>query len=179
MRESLGANTPGSAVLGVVAGRLVWDPLHFVMVQRMLRGIKERAEGQPLVPHMVARAAQIGWALAGLCLTSLFLLRRRGYLWLLITLAAVTPSLAFTGDGNAAMAGFLAVGLSVIGTLIFGRGWWSVYALIVAGVRLILVLTPDAYMVLGVLFALIITVALLIMLHQRRQDAPTATVVSC
>jgi hypothetical protein len=80
LRESLGANTPAGGVLGVVAGRLVWDPLHFVMVQRMLRGIQERAERQALVPHLLARAAQIGWALAGLCLTSLFLLRRRGYL---------------------------------------------------------------------------------------------------
>jgi hypothetical protein len=58
LRESLGANTPARGVLGVVAGRMVWHPLHFVMVQRMLRGIMERAERQPLV---LARVAQIGW----------------------------------------------------------------------------------------------------------------------
>jgi hypothetical protein len=39
---------------------LVWDPTHFVMVQRMLRGIKERAEGQPLVPGGALLAARVG-----------------------------------------------------------------------------------------------------------------------
>jgi hypothetical protein len=69
--------------------------------------------------------------------------------------------------------------VSVIGALMFGRSWWSGYALIVAGVLLILVLAPDAYIVFGLLLALIITQALLIMLHQRRQGSTTATVVSC
>jgi hypothetical protein len=50
VRESASANTPGGGIIGSAAGRLLWDPLHFVMVQRMLRGVKERAEGQPLVP---------------------------------------------------------------------------------------------------------------------------------
>src|SRR5262249_45750573 len=45
---------------GVMA--LVWDPMHFVMEQRMLQGIKERAEGQPLVPAAVEVAAHLGWA---------------------------------------------------------------------------------------------------------------------
>jgi hypothetical protein len=44
LRESIAANTPGGGPVGVLAGQLVWDPMHFVMEQRMLQGIKERAE---------------------------------------------------------------------------------------------------------------------------------------
>src|SRR5262249_8981846 len=45
---------------------LVWDPMHFVMVQRMLRGIQERAEGRLLVVPTIQSAARVGWALAGM-----------------------------------------------------------------------------------------------------------------
>jgi hypothetical protein len=117
LRESIGAHTLGSGALGIVAGRLAWDPMHFVMVQRMLRGIKERAEGQPLAPPVLVVAARFGWVLAGLSLLGLFLTWRQGSRWLLIPLAAALPSLAFTGDGNAALAAFLAVGITVAGVL--------------------------------------------------------------
>src|SRR5262249_41118163 len=44
---------------------MLWDPVHFVMERRMLEGLKERAEGQPLVAPVVQAAAHLGWALAG------------------------------------------------------------------------------------------------------------------
>ena len=37
---------------------------------------------------------------------------------------AVVPSLALAGDLDAALAGFLAVGITVAGALAFGRRWW-------------------------------------------------------
>ena len=178
LRESIEANTPDGGALGVAAGRIMWDPMHFVMVQRMLQGIKERAEGQLLVPPALEVAARIGWVLAGLGLTGLFLTRRRGYLWLLIPLAAASPSLAFTADPNTALAGFLAVGITVWGALVFGRRWWSGYALIAAGVLLVLVLAPDAYAVFGVLFDLIVATVLLTMARNRRQDAIIVTTLT-
>jgi hypothetical protein len=178
LRESIEANTPGGGAPGVVAGRLVWDPMHFVMVQQMLQGIKERAEGEPLVPPALEMAARIGWVLAGLGLTGLFLMRRRGYLWLLIPLAAASPSLALTGDPNAALAGFLAAGITVWGMLVFGRRWWAGYALIMVGVLLVLVLAPDAYVVFGVLFDLMIAAVLLAVVRNRRQDAITGTTLT-
>ncbi len=55
---------------------LIWDPMHFVMEQRMLRGVKERAEGQPLVPPALQSAAQLGWLLAGVGLLVAFLWHR-------------------------------------------------------------------------------------------------------
>jgi len=166
-RESISANTPGGGVVGVIAGRLVWDPMHFVMEQRMLQGIKERAEGKPLVPPLLNVAARIGWALAGLGLVGLFLARRRGYLWLPIPLAATIPAVALAGDLNAALAAFLAVGITGAGALIFGRGWWPAYALIAAGVLLVLVLAPDAYAAFGLLFILIVAVVLTTVLRVR------------
>ena len=42
LRESLNDPIRGGAAW------MLWDPMHFVMEQRMLQGIKERAEGRPL-----------------------------------------------------------------------------------------------------------------------------------
>ena len=77
-RPDLIANLPGPMVLlplasgrtpASLAGRpgsaLAWDAMHFVMQQRMLRGMKERAEGRPLVPAWLLAVARIGWAMAG------------------------------------------------------------------------------------------------------------------
>jgi hypothetical protein len=176
-RDRLIANIPGRFVLepvGVFGTRLmfrepvdsqgpavtrwlVWDPMHFVMVQRMLRGIKERAEGRPLVPTGVMIAARLGWAFAGLCLIGLFVSRRRRCRWLSIPVALVLPSLLATGDWNAALAGFLAVGTTLIGFLAFGRRWWPTFLLIAAGVLLVLLLSPDAFAAFGLLFAAALT----------------------
>jgi hypothetical protein len=171
VREPCGANASGGGGVGVVAERLTWDPLHFVMVQRMLRGIKERAEGQPLVPPAILMAAQIGWVLAGLGLLVVFLSRRHGYFWLLLPIAAVTPQLVSTRDPNAALAGFLAVGITVAGALIVGRRWWPAYALLAAIVLLVLMLAPDAYVVFGLLFDLIVAVVLVAALRVRIRHA--------
>jgi hypothetical protein len=160
VRERYDANTPGEGVVGLVAGRGLWDPIHFVMVQRMLRGIKEHAEGQPLVAPAILIAARIGWLLAGIALVALFLSRRHGYLWLIVPVALVTPQLISTRDFNAALAGFLAVGITIAGALVFRRRWWPPYALIAAVVALVLLLAPDAYVAFGLLFDLILAGAL-------------------
>jgi hypothetical protein len=131
---------------------LLWDPLHFVMEQRQLRGIKERAEGRPLVPAPLAVAGRAGWALAGLALAVAFHTRRRWLPWGIASAAAVLPSLAATGDGDAALAGFLALGGSVLGALVWGRRWLAPYGLIAAAVLLVLLLTPDAWVAFGLLF---------------------------
>ncbi len=53
---------------------------------------------------------------------------------------------------NAALAGFLAVGITVAGGLAFGRRWWLPYLLIAAAVALALLLAPDPYAAFGLLF---------------------------
>ncbi len=137
-----------------LASWLVGDPMHFVMEQRQLRGIKERAEGRPLVPPALGALARLGWLTAGAALVGAFLSRRRWIVWGGACALLMIPVLVTTGDADAALAGFLALGTSVLGFLRFGRGWLAPYALVAAGVPLVLLLAPDAYAAFGLLFAL-------------------------
>jgi hypothetical protein len=150
-RESVVSQGPGAAgPAALVAG--VWDPLHFVMVRRVLEGIQERAEGRPLVPAGVLLAARAGWLLAGAGVAWLFLSRRGRWAWLAVPVLAVVPGLLASGDWDAALAGFLAVGITVGGALVFGRRWWPTYLLVAAAVLLVLLLAPDGYAAFGLLF---------------------------
>jgi hypothetical protein len=131
---------------------LVWDPMHFVMERRMLEGIKERAEGRPLVPGAVEAGARVGWALGGLGLLVVFLRRRRWRPWLLLPAVAAAPPLWLTGDANSALAAAMAVGITVVGALVFGwRRVWG-YLPLAAAVALVLLLAPDNYSAFGLLF---------------------------
>jgi hypothetical protein len=145
--------------------RWIWDPMHFVMEQRMLRGIKERAEGRPLVPAPVAAAGRIGWVVAGIAVGGLFLSRRR---WLplgVLAAAAMVPPLASTGDVDAALTGFLALGISLLGFLAWGRRWLAPYVLLSAAVLLVLLLAPDAYTAFGLSFGLIAVTAVVVVIR--------------
>jgi hypothetical protein len=126
--------------------------MHFVMERRMLQGVKERAEGRPFVPAAVQVAARVGWALGGLGLLALFLRRRAWRPWLVAPAAAAVPPLWLTGDLNSALAGAMAVGITVAGGLAFGwRRAWG-YLPLAAAVALVLLLAPDNYSAFGLLF---------------------------
>jgi hypothetical protein len=104
----------------------------------------------------VARAAaQVGWALAGLGLVGLFLSCRGWRPWLLLPAGLVLPALWLTGDLNSALAGFLAMGISLAGFLAWGRRWLAPYLLVASGVALVLLLAPDSYAAFGLLFLLL------------------------
>ena len=153
----------GSLVEQIVANTLltmVWDPTHFVMEARMLRGLQERAEGTPLTPPWLVSAARIGWVAASLGLIALYLAGRSGRFWLLVPIAVVLPPLSATGDLDAGLAGFLAVGITLLGALVFGRRWWSPYMLIAAAVLLLLLLAPDPYVAFGLGFAILVVTGL-------------------
>jgi hypothetical protein len=146
--QTQGAGAQGPAVVRVV----VWDPAHFVMVHRVMEGIKERAEGQPLVAPALQILARIGWLLAGASLLGLFLAHRRWSPWLATAVLVLVPPLLATGDLDSVLAGFLAIGITVAGALAFGRWWWPAYLLIATAVLLVLLLTPDAYAAFGLIF---------------------------
>ena len=131
---------------------VVWDPMHFVMEQRMLRGVKERAEGRPLVPMVLQAAARLGWALAGLVLGAAFLARRHWRPWLPLALGLAVPPLALTGDLTSALAAFLVVGTTLAGALAWGRRSGPLYLLLASAVALVLLLAPDPYAAFGLLF---------------------------
>lgn len=146
LRESL-QDPLRSGVLWVL-----WDPMHFVMEQRMLQGVKERAEGQPLVPPLVQSSARLGWALAGVGLFGLFVSRRSWRPWLLLPLGVMVAPLWLTGDINSFIAGFLAIGITLGGFLAFGWRWLAPYLLVASSVALILLLAPDSFAAFGLIF---------------------------
>jgi hypothetical protein len=84
-----------------------------------------------------------------------FASRRRWWPWLLLPAVPVASSLALTSDPHSALAGFLAVGITVAGALAFGRRWWPPYPLLASAVALVLLLAPDAYAAFGLLFLLL------------------------
>jgi hypothetical protein len=147
LREPVPSSFAGRAI-----NALIWDPMHFVMEQRMLRGIKERAEGRPLAPPGMRWAARTGWMLAGISVLALFLARRRWRPWVLAPVLLVLPVLLSTNDWDAALAGFLAIGISLSGALAFGRRWWPPYLLLASAVALLLMLAPDAYTAFGLVW---------------------------
>jgi hypothetical protein len=150
LRESLPSNWAWR-----VFNSVLWDPIHFVMEQRMLRGIKERAEGEPLVPPAVMLAAHVGWLLAGAGLLVLFLARSRSRPWVMLALVPAFLVVHSTGDWNAALAAFLAIGVTTLGALTSGGSWWPSYVLLASAVALILLLAPDAYAAFGVTLGLV------------------------
>jgi hypothetical protein len=154
LRESTQSQGPGAQGPPVVRV-LLWDPAHFVMVHRVLEGIKERAEGRPPVPGAVRFAARLGWLLAGAGLLGLFLARRRWWPWLAVPALALLPPFLASRDPVAGLAGFLAIGLTLAGALAFGRRWWPAYLLLAAFVLLVLLLAPDAYAAFGLLFVVL------------------------
>jgi hypothetical protein len=131
---------------------LLWDPMHFVMEQRMLQGLKERVEGRPFVPPFVQATARVGWVVAGVGLLALFLRRRDWRAWLLAPAAVVALTLWLTGDLDSALAGALAVGITVGGALAFRWRWVWAYLPLASAVALVLLLAPDPYAVFGLLF---------------------------
>jgi hypothetical protein len=144
---------------------LIWDPMHFVMEQRMLQGIKERAEGRPFVAPIVQAAAHVGWALAGLGLLAVFVSHRRSWPWLLLSIAPGLAILWFTGDLNSALAAFMAVGITVAGAVVFGWRWWPPYLLLASSVALVLLVAPDSFAAFGLLFLVISTGGAALLIH--------------
>ena len=63
------------------------------------------------------------------------------------------------GDAQASLAAFLAVGIAVHGFLAFGRAWWGTLLVIGSIVLLTLLLAPDAYVAIGLAFALLLLAA--------------------
>jgi hypothetical protein len=122
------------------------------MVRRMLEGIKERADAQPLVSGPVQVLARVGWLMASAGLLGVFVVHRRWWPWLAITGLALVPPLLATRDLDALLAGFLAIGITLAGTLAIGIRWWPAYLLVASAVLLVLLLAPDAYVAFGCMF---------------------------
>ncbi len=82
--------------------------------------------------------------------------------------------LSTTGDWDAALAGFLAVGTTAVGALALGRRWWPFYVSIATSVLLALLLAPDAHAAFGLVF--LAACAMTILGVRSRRGRPTARV---
>jgi hypothetical protein len=110
--------------------------------------------------------AHIGWAAAGVFIAGLLMSQRRLRYWLVLPLAATLPALS-SMDAQAALAAFLAVGITLLGFLSFGRAWWGSFLIIAAVVLLTLLLAPEAYIAVGLGFLLVVLAALGAMIAER------------
>jgi hypothetical protein len=137
---------------------MVMDPIVFTMGRPMLLGLKARAEGRLAAPAALMAAAWLGWATAGIAVAGLFLRQRRWY-WLTLPVVAALPALLAARDLQAGLAAFLAAGITTLGFLTFGRSWWGSFLIIGSLVLLTLLLAPDAYIALGLAFALVFLAA--------------------
>ena len=146
---------------------MVWKPIVFTLERRMLLGLKARAEGRPDAPAALMAIAQLGWAAAGITVAGLFLSQRRRWFWLALPVAAALPALLMSSDIQAGLAAFLAVGISILGFLTFGRDWWGPLLVIGSVVMLTLLLAPEAYIAIGLAFTLLLLAALGVMIVTR------------
>jgi hypothetical protein len=150
--------------------RLVTDPVYGVMEKQMLRGIKARAEGRPDTPLGLRVAATIGWLGTAATVAVLFLTRRRRWPWLVLPIGAALPALLTSSDLWAALAGFIAVGITLLGVLAFGRRWWGFFLLLGSAVMLTLLLVADAWVAFGLAFALFLVATLAALVLNWYQD---------
>lgn len=140
--------------------KLFWDPVVFTMEKRMLLGIQARAEGRPDAPPALKAIAWLGWVAAGITVAGLFVSQRRRWFWLTLPVVTALPALLTSNDIEAGLAAFIAVGISVLGFLIFGSSWWGFYLVTGSVVMLTLLLAPDAYIAIGLAFTLLFLAAL-------------------
>jgi hypothetical protein len=139
---------------------MIVDPMVYTMGKRMLLGLKARAEGRPDAPAALLAFAHLGWIAAGITIAGLFVRQRRRRFWLALPVAAALPALLTSSDVQAALAAFLAIGISVLGFLIFGKSWWGSLLVIGPVVLLTLLLASESYTFIGIFFAVLLLAAL-------------------
>jgi len=83
---------------------------------------------------------------------------------------AALPALALGHDPDAALAAFLAIGITIVGALYHGRRWWAPLTTIAAAVMLTLLFAPDAYLVFGWTFLALILAIVAAVLDSRQKQ---------
>jgi hypothetical protein len=165
---------------GPVVTRLAFGPVHFVMERRMLLGIKERAEARATtraVPRAWQGVAGVGFAFATVAAAFLLMRRRHAWRWLAAPVLVAGGVMLGTGDGAAAAAGFVALGLVLLGVPLLRR-WWALILPVPAVVLLVLLLVPDAYVAFGLTFVALATATAVVAFTRLWKTAAVATAIS-
>lgn len=145
--RSRGESLPG--VGGRLFGFWVLDAAHFAMEKRMMTEIKRLSEGRPGPPRWLLALATVGFAAAVLGTSLLIGSRKKRWPWLLLPLAFTVAILQQTADLRAALAGFVALALAVIGFLFLKKRWWIYFGGLWIFCYAVLFLAADAWIVFG------------------------------
>ena len=149
--RSRGGPLPG--VAGRLASFWLLDAAHFIMEKRMMLEIKRLAEGRPGPPRWVRALATAGFLAAVVGSTMLIgSKKRRREFWLLLPLFAAVIILQQTSDVPAALTGFTALALAIIGFLYLRKRWWIYFGLLLIYSYAVLFLAADAWIVFGLVF---------------------------
>lgn len=148
--RSRGGPLPG--LVGRLASFWLLDPAHFVMEKTMMLGIKRRAEGRPGPPVWLKALATAGFAAAALGSALLIGSKKRRALWLIIPAAFAALVIKETADPQAALAGFTALSLALVGILMIKRRWWIYFGFLWIYVYAVLFFAADAWIVFGLVF---------------------------
>jgi hypothetical protein len=148
--RSRGVPLPG--VIGRLTGFWLLDPAHFVMEKTMLIRIKRLAEGRSGPPGWLGALATVGFAAAALGSAFLLGLRKRRRFWLLVPAIFAALVLKETADPCAALAGFTALALILVGVLVLGKRWWIYFGLLWIITYAVLFFAADAWIVFGLVF---------------------------
>jgi hypothetical protein len=143
---------PLPGVFGRLIGFWALDPAHFVMEKRMMTEIKRLAEGRPGPPGWLRILATAGFAAAALGSALVIASKGRKRFWLLLPAAYAVLILRETADLSAALAGFTALALVIVGFLIFKKRWWIYFGFLLIYSYAVLFLAADAWIVFGLVF---------------------------
>jgi hypothetical protein len=143
---------PVPGVVGRLLGFWLLDPAHFIMEKKMMIEIKRLAEGRPGPPWWLEGLATAGFAAAAFGAALLIGSKKRGGVWLLLPAVYAVLVLQQTSDARAALAGFTALALAVVGFLVFRKRWWIYFGFLLIYCYAVLFLAADAWIVFGLVF---------------------------
>lgn len=141
---------------------LFWDPFHFIMEARMLRGIKEHAEGVPLVRWQLRFTGRVGWMLFTVLLLYTFMREPDRLPFVLLPMLWAALVVMSTNDWDAAIAAFVAVGIPIAATIVWGHRSWIALLLSAESALLVLTIVPDPFCFLGITLGAITMLRLLV-----------------
>lgn len=161
---------PKPSILSFLPLVFLFDPGHFAMEKRMALEVKRLAEDRPGPPLWVSVLAWAGFALAAAVAAGVIITRKRKWPWLALPLAHALFVLIAASDIQAALVGFLALSLIIVGFVMFHRKWWLYFLWWWLFTFTVLFVAEDAFLMFGLLF-LIISAAIVSMSILKRVKA--------
>jgi hypothetical protein len=148
-----GRGGPLPGLVGRLASFWLLDPARFVMEKTMMIRMKRLAEGRrPGSPGWLEALATAGFAAAALGSALLIGLKRRRGLWLLLPAIYAGLIVKETADLRAALAGFLALALVLVGLMFFRKRRWIYFGFLWIFTYAVLFFAADAWTVFGLVF---------------------------